>query len=257
MRLPTHLSTSSLGSRCDTLPPCCLVGSAIAALWTGDDVLRWGAPRAEARALLALPRGADAGRAAPARVQQRCSAGMRAAVSSRLHGGVLAAQAPGPVVSQTRVCVAAPLPRARTAAPAAPRVACSCRAAPPQHRTPLSRGAPGRAAVALRRRASLPLLRARGSGGAEPPPEGDLTPLLVTYGGGACRRCVAAATGHAEPDAAPCVRRRGGHARGCGPRILRRRHVVEQRRRLLWLLCRPFARVRTHSSAASLPASCC
>ena len=31
MRLPTHLSTSSLGSRCDTLPPCCLVGSAMAA----------------------------------------------------------------------------------------------------------------------------------------------------------------------------------------------------------------------------------
>lgn len=31
MRLPTHLSTSSLGSRCDRLPPCCLVGSAIGA----------------------------------------------------------------------------------------------------------------------------------------------------------------------------------------------------------------------------------
>ena len=43
---------------------------------------------------------------------------------------------------------------------------------------------------AQRRRAALQPLRARRSGGDEPPPEGDLTPLLVTYGGGACQRCV-------------------------------------------------------------------
>lgn len=40
--------------------------------------------------------------------------------------------------------------------------------------------------LSQRRAAAAPPLRARGSSGGEPPPsDGDLTPLLVTYGGGA------------------------------------------------------------------------
>ena len=165
MRLPTHLSTSSLGSRCDTLPPCCLVGSAILAQGAGSAVAerRRGAPGALAPLPLPLLSRCNA---VPG--SMRAAVGLRAACCSPLRR-----QHTRPAVSVAQRAPPPPLPR-RLAAPAA---------SPPR----LSR-----------RRAPPPPLRARGSGGGEPPPsDGDLTPLLVTYGGGAPLRALRSQPSHA------------------------------------------------------------
>jgi hypothetical protein len=117
-----------------------------------------------------------------------------AALAARRRGAPERAPQPRPLLSACSVvpgsmraavglragfCVALRPQRARLGVSAALRAPLP----PPQRRCAAPAASPPRLS---RRRAAAAPLRARGNGGGEPPPsDGDLTPLLVTYGGGA------------------------------------------------------------------------